>query len=132
MLAHSVHPNPVDLPFSASQSLEFIDNQLSEIDGELKLLEGRRAHLLHQQTMARRARNAIAPINQLPAELLSEILQLSALPRSYFDHFGRSCIVWELPVLSTCHFWREMVLDLSAMWAQIYISDATPLAKIKA
>ncbi|KAF8319690.1 hypothetical protein DL93DRAFT_2164375 [Clavulina sp. PMI_390] len=112
-----------------AQPLGFYNHRLSEISQEKELLKERIAHLDHQEHMVKlglaQAQNAMMPINQLPVEVLGEILRISMeIPSWSTDR------IWNRPVFCTCHLWRTIILGLSPVWSRVKISGLTSLKEI--
>ncbi|KAF8319685.1 hypothetical protein DL93DRAFT_108124 [Clavulina sp. PMI_390] len=72
----------------------------------------------------------MAPVNQLPPELLGEILQLSTGLYKEPKAYSGWRMVWKTSALSVCYLWRAIVLNLPALWSQIYISGTTSQEEI--
>lgn len=70
----------------------------------------------------RRIANSLQPVNQLPQEVLSEILSLSLEP-AYRGPWGRA-------VLRVCHDWRACLLRIPSVWGRLYITEMTSVEEL--
>ncbi|KAF8319694.1 hypothetical protein DL93DRAFT_2094632 [Clavulina sp. PMI_390] len=112
-----------------AQSSGFFNQRFSEISQERELLKERIVHLDSQEQMMRlrlaQTQNAMAPINRLPVEVLSDILYMSMNDRATYAHK-----VWNRPALRICQFWRNVILSLPAVWSQVRISETTSAEEV--
>jgi F-box-like len=86
-----------------------IDIQRKNLDAEIEVLETRTRDL-------KTKRNTLAPISNLPNELLCRIMVDCRGEWPYIDDEGTT--TW-LAVTHVCHAWRAIALDYPQLWCKI-------------
>ncbi|TFK67801.1 hypothetical protein BDN72DRAFT_745114, partial [Pluteus cervinus] len=82
--------------------MDKLDEEIAQMEATIQLLKAR--------IMAFRvARNALAPINQLPADVLIEIFALVGCQDGEANHL--------LSIPNVAHMWRQIALSYPQLWA---------------
>ncbi|KAE9405988.1 hypothetical protein BT96DRAFT_294717 [Gymnopus androsaceus JB14] len=136
-MAHYLYQSRIEDPiWLQPDDISFLRTRLSEAEDVIQIIEKRMeeltAHIpeLTRQKHAKLVeivslRNVLAPVRRVPLEILTEIFELSCLPKY---GFRESDLVPDMFMLtSVCAAWRKAAHTTPRLWSRLCISFAKEL-----
>ncbi|KAK0449069.1 uncharacterized protein EV420DRAFT_790460 [Desarmillaria tabescens] len=109
-----LHADIIDL----ENDIAILEHQIQRLGASLSSLRQARKRK-ESQIESRKSR--MAPVWSLPAEIIAEIITLTASDDNSDSLDTRHSMPWVLS--HVCHLWRNVALSTSAPWSRLYIDD---------